>query len=312
MENGAVAKMSLSGFIITFIGAVLFSTKAIIVKVAFADINVDALSLLAVRMICAIPFYMLVAFYKTGQQKNVKLTSKQWLYLLVLGLMGYYISSLLDFVGLQYISAGLERLILFLYPTITVLLTTIFFKQKNTLIQKVALLITYAGIAIAFFGEMKIDEQNPNFYLGSLLIFLCAITYGFFIAGSGQLIPQIGAIKFTAYAMMVASAGVLFHYFIRGDFAAIQTFNQKFWMYGIALAVIATVIPTFLLSAGLKKLGANNVAIISTVGPVSTILQAHFFLNENFFTAQIIGTTLVVAGVVLIGWKKTNQQVKLL
>ena len=304
MKKDAKIKISLAGFIITFIGAILFSTKAVIVKKAFADIKVDALSLLAVRMICAVPFYLIVAFYKTNQGDNKKLTAKQWWFLMVLGLMGYYLSSLLDFVGLQYISAGLERLILFLYPTITVLITTFFYKQKISTIQKLALLVTYTGIAIAFFGELKIDTGNPNFYLGSGLIFLCAITYGFFIAGSGELIPQVGAIKFTAYAMTVASAGVLLHFFINGNFTVIASGSTKFWLYGILLAVVATVIPTFLISAGLKKMGSNNVAIISSIGPVSTIIQAHVILGEQIFTAQIIGTVLVIAGVVMIGWKR--------
>jgi drug/metabolite transporter (DMT)-like permease len=303
MEKSAVKKISLAGFIITFIGAVLFSTKAVMVKKAFADIKVDAVSLLAVRMLFSLPFYLVIGFYKTNQQQNVKLTAKQWWFLLLLGLTGYYISSFLDFVGLQYISAGLERLILFLYPTITVLITTIFFKQKISTIQKLALALTYLGIAIAFYGEIKIDGSNPNFYLGSGLIFLCAITYGFFVAGSGQLIPQIGATKFTAYAMTVACVAVLLHYFFNGNFIILQSRNDTFWLYGILLAVVATVIPTFLISAGLKKMGSNNVAIISSVGPVSTIIQAHFILGEQIFTTQIIGTILVIAGVVMIGWK---------
>lgn len=305
MKKETKINISLAGFVITFIGAVLFSTKAVIVKKAFADIKVDALSLLAVRMICSVPFYLIVAFYKTRQGENKKLTARQWWFLIVLGLMGYYLSSLLDFVGLQYISAGLERLILFLYPTITVLITTFFYKQKISTIQKLALLVTYTGIAIAFFGELKIDTGNPNFYLGSGLIFLCAITYGFFIAGSGDLIPQIGATKFTAYAMTVASAGVLLHFFINGNFTVIESGNTKFWLYGLLLAVVATVIPTFLISAGLKKMGSNNVAIISSVGPVSTIIQAHFILGEQIFMAQVVGTILVIAGVVMIGWKRT-------
>lgn len=308
MLKDAKIKISVAGFAVTFIGSILFSTKAVIVKKAFADIKVDALSLLALRMICALPFYLIVAFYKTNQQENKKLTHKQWWFLIVLGLMGYYISSFLDFVGLQYISAGLERLILFLYPTITVLITTLFFKQKINIVQKLALLLTYTGIAIAFFGELKIDSENPNFYLGSGLIFLCAITYGFFVAGSGQLIPQIGATKFTAYAMMVACIGVLLHYFITGNFTAIQNGGNTFWFYGILLAVVATVIPTFLISAGLKKMGANNVAIISSIGPVSTIIQAHFILGEEIFMVQIIGTVLVIAGVVMIGWKTSAKQ----
>jgi drug/metabolite transporter (DMT)-like permease len=303
MEKNTKTKISFTAFAITFIGAILFSTKAVIVKKAFADIKVDALSLLAVRMICSLPFYLIVAFYKTNKQENVKLTAKQWWFLLVLGLMGYYISSFLDFVGLQYISAGLERLILFLYPSITVLITSLVYKQKIATIQKWALLITYTGIAIAYYGELKIDSGNPNFYWGSFLIFLCAITYGFFIAGSGQLIPQIGATKFTAYAMTVASLGVLTHYFINGNFTVLQSNNSTFWLYGILLALVATVIPTFLISGGLKRMGANNVAIISSIGPVSTIIQAHFILGEKIFPTQIVGTVLVIAGVVITGWK---------
>ena len=308
MVKDTKIKISVTGFVITFIGAILFSTKAVIVKKAFADIKVDALSLLAVRMICAVPFYLVIAFYKTNQQQNIKLTFKQWWFLIVLGLMGYYISSFLDFVGLQYISAGLERLILFLYPTITILITTIFFKQKINTVQKLAMLLTYTGIAVAFFGELTIDTANPNFYLGSGLIFLCAITYGFFVAGSGQLIPQIGATKFTAYAMTVACIGVLLHYLINGNFTVIQNSGSKFWGYGILLAVVATVIPTFLISAGLKKMGANNVAIVSSIGPVSTIIQAHFILGEEIFAAQIFGTLLVIAGVIMIGWKTSAKQ----
>ncbi len=303
MNRKIAAKISFAGFIITFIGAVLFSTKAIIVKKAFADIKVDAVSLLAARMVCSLPFYLIIAFYKTNQETNRKLTAKQWWFLIVLGLTGYYISSFLDFVGLQYISAGLERLILFLYPTITVLITTLFFKQKISTHQKLALLLTYLGIAIAFYGELKIDTGNANFYFGSLLIFLCAITYGFFVAGSGQLIPQIGATKFTAYAMTVASLAVLLHYFFKGNFIVLQSSNPAFWWYGILLAVVATVIPTFLISAGLKKMGSTNVAIVSSIGPVSTIIQAHLILGEKILTSQIIGTVLVITGVILIGWK---------
>jgi drug/metabolite transporter (DMT)-like permease len=303
MNKNAAVKISFAGFLITFIGAILFSTKAVIVKKAFADIKVDALSLLAVRMICAVPFYLIIAFYKTNAAGNVKLTAKQWWYLLVLGLMGYYISSFLDFIGLQYISAGLERLILFLYPTITVLINSLVFKQKISGIQKWALLITYTGIAIAYYGELRFDAGNPNFYWGSFLIFLCALIFGVFTAGGGQLIPQIGAVKYTAYGTTVASAGVLLHYCINGNFAVLQSGGTAFWMYGLLLAIVATVIPSFLISEGMKRIGSNNVAIISSIGPVSTIIQAHFILGEHTFPAQIAGTVLVIGGVIMAGWK---------
>jgi len=140
---------ALLGFLIAFIGSILFSTKAIIVKKAFADIDVDALTLLTIRMIFSLPFYLIAAFIVSGQESNVKMSRKQWGIVFFLGLFGYYLSSLFDFIGLQYISAGLERLILFLYPTFAVLINAFVFRQKMQRNQKLALLLTYAGIGIA-------------------------------------------------------------------------------------------------------------------------------------------------------------------
>ena len=294
--------ISLVGFLIAFIGAILFSTKAIIVKKAFADVQVDALTLLAIRMVFSLPFYLVAAFFITTNKANIKLTGKEWMYIIALGLFGYYLSSLFDFIGLQYISAGLERLILFLYPSFAVLINAFFFKQEIKRIQGLALVITYIGIGIAYFGELQIDTGNPNFYWGSFLIFLCSVTYASYIAGSGYVIPKVGASKFTAYAMLTSTGGVLLHYLLRGQYDVLQH-TEGLWWYGVLLALIATVIPTFMLSYALKKIGANNVAIISSVGPVSTIVQAHFVLGEPIFTEQIIGTVLVLIGVLLLSIK---------
>jgi drug/metabolite transporter (DMT)-like permease len=303
MKKTAANKITTAGFIITFIGAILFSTKAVIVKKAFADIKVDALSLLTLRMICALPFYLLALYFNNRRHTNTKLNKKQWLQIILLGLFGYYISSLLDFEGLQYVTAGLERLILFLYPTFVVLINTFFFRQKITVTQKIALFLTYAGIGIAYFGELTIDFSNPDFLWGSVLIFLCSITYSIYIVGSGKLIPYTGAPRFTAYAMLTATAGIFIHFILRNNWHPLQNTNNGLLMYGILLAVVATVIPSFLLSDGMKKIGSSNVAIISSIGPVSTIIQAHFFLGEKFITEQIIGTILVIAGVLLISRK---------
>jgi drug/metabolite transporter (DMT)-like permease len=280
----------------------LFSTKAIIVKSAFAETQVDALTLLTLRMIFSLPFYLIAAFLVSNKEGNVKLTTRQWVTVLLLGLFGYYLSSLFDFVGLQYISAGLERLILFLYPTFVVFINIGIFKQRISPIQKLALVLTYAGIAVAYVGEITIDTQNPNFYWGSFLIFLCAITYAIYISGSGRIIPIVGGTKFTAYAMLASTAGVFIHFSVQGSYETLKT-GAGLWGYGILLAIVATVIPSFMISNGLKRIGSNNVAIISGIGPVSTIIQAHFILGEKIFAAQIIGTILVIVGVLLIGWK---------
>lgn len=291
----------MAGFLITLTGAILFSTKAIIVKKAFAETKVDAVTLLTLRMLFSLPFYVGAALFVSTREANIKMTRRQWTLTLLIGFAGYYLSSLFDFIGLQYISAGLERLILFLYPTFAVLINLWMFKQKIQRNQGIALLFTYAGILTAFFGELKLTSGNGAFYFGSLMVFLCAVTYSFYLVGSGRMVPQVGATKFTAYAMLAATAGIFVHFALKGNYEVLQ--QRGLWWYGILLAVIATVLPSFLLSEGMKKIGSNNVAIILTIGPVSTILQAHYFLNEPVFTAQLIGTILVVAGILLLGWK---------
>lgn len=296
-------RITIAGFLITLTGAVLFSTKAIIVKKAFGNTHTDALTLLTLRMIFSLPFYLFSAVIISNKKENIRISKKQWFYVIMLGMFGYYISSLLDFIGLQYISAGLERLILFLYPTFTVLINVYFFKQKMSGSQKIALLLTYVGIAIAYYGELKIDTGNPDFYFGSFMVFICAITYSIYIAGSGKIIPSIGANKFTGFAMLAATAGIFIHFLFKGNIQML-TAGADLWGYGLLLAILSTVIPSFMISNGLKRIGANNVAIISGIGPVSTIVQAHYILGEKIFAEQIAGTLLVIAGVLLTGWKR--------
>ncbi|HEX9511639.1 MAG TPA: DMT family transporter [Puia sp.] len=317
----------LKGFLISFTGAILFSTKAIIIKKAFHATSADALTLLMLRMLFSLPFYLIAAWWGNRKEDNVRMTRKQWGYVIALGLLGYYFSSYFDFVGLQYVSAGLERLILFLYPSFAVLINAALFKQPVGRVQRWALLLTYTGIGIAYFGELKVDTGNPNFYWGSSLIFLCAITYACYLAGSGRMIPVLGAAKFTTYSMLVATGAVLLHFLLRGllsghGFAGAGVRGgvsigmgghgingDGLWLYAVLLALFATVIPSFMLSAGMKRIGANNAAIVTSIGPVSTILQAHFILGDKIFTEQLVGTGLVILGVLLIGWQGSKGNV---
>ncbi len=265
-------------------------------------VKVDAVTLLTLRMAFSLPFYLIAAFWVSRQSGNVEMTRRQWAITIVLGLFGYYLSSLFDFIGLQYISAGLERLILFLYPTFAVLINLFFFRQAIAKNQWIALLLTYLGIAIAFVGEVRLEAESPGFWWGSLCVAICSVTYAIYIAGSGKIIPHIGSNQFTAYAMLSATVGVFLHYMAtNGSFS--NMFSASTLPYGLLLAIFATVIPSFLIAAGMKRIGSNNVAIISSVGPVSTILQAHFVLGEAIFTEQLIGTGLVITGILLLSWK---------
>ncbi|ULQ53519.1 DMT family transporter [Flavihumibacter fluvii] len=291
----------LAGIMITFIGAVLFSTKAILVKLAFRDVKIDVVSLLALRMFFSMPFFLLAAWWSAGD-KNVQLTRQDWFKVVVLGLMGYYVSSWFDFEGLQYISAGLERLILFLYPSFTALINFIFYKQVLGKRQLWALILTYIGIAIAYYGEFNLDAANQNFLLGSIFVFICSVTYAIYMAGAGRMVPKVGVTRFTAYAMLSATLGIFIHFSCTHPVTDLHL-TGSMWKYGLLLAVFATVLPSFLISAGMKRIGSNNAAIVSSIGPVSTIIQANIFLGEKMHAGQIIGTILVIAGVLLIGWK---------
>ncbi len=303
MHPDSRTTIPIAGFLITLLGAILFSTKAIIVKLAFGATHTDALTLLTLRMVFALPFYAGVALFVSGKKANVRMTRPQWLLVILLGMLGYYVSSLLDFIGLQYVSAGLERLILFLYPSFVVFINAIFFKQRISGVQKWALLLTYLGIGIAYAGELVIDTGRTGLYFGSFLVFLCAITYSMYIVGSGKLIPIVGANKFTAYAMLAATVGIFGHFALAGQ-GDVLIAGRALWGYGLGLAIFSTVLPSFLISQGLKRIGANNVAIISGIGPISTIAQAHFFLREPIFAAQLGGTVLVVLGVLLLSWRR--------
>jgi drug/metabolite transporter (DMT)-like permease len=298
--------LATGGFLITLLGAILFSTKAIFVKLAFKYTPIDALSLLALRMILSMPFYLIAALV-ANRKGLIHITRRQFGYIFAMGVLGYYISSLFDFMGLQYISAGLERLILFLYPTFAVLINLFIFKQKISKLQWRALLLTYAGILLAFASELHITSGSSTVIWGSFLVFLCAVTYSIYIVGTGRIVQQVPVTIFTSYAMLSATLGILLHFTFRGRFDAF-TMGPFVWIFGSLLAIIATVIPSFLLNTGMKRLGSNNVAIILAIGPVSTILQAYLFLGESITALQIMGTLLVIAGVVMIGWKRKVEE----
>ncbi|MBS1506975.1 MAG: DMT family transporter [Bacteroidetes bacterium] len=292
------------GILLALCGAVLFSTKAILVKVAYRDTPVDALTLLALRMILSIPFFIGAAFISSNKTTNVKFTGKQWFYVALIGCLGYYISSFLDFAGLKYVSAGIERLILFIYPTLSLLMSALIFRVRIKPMQWLALVITYVGLAIAFFSEVDFgSSQNKDFLYGSTLIFVCAFTYAAYIVGSGKLIPHVGASKFNSYAMSFASAGVLLHFFL---FSGVSLFHLPavVYLYSFAMAVFATVIPSYLVAAAINRVGSDNTAIVGSVGPVSTILLAYIFLGEAITVWQLIGTAFILFGVLIIGRQK--------
>lgn len=302
------------GFLWAVLGTILFSTKAILIKLCFKTTNIDASSLLMLRMLFALPFYAAAMWYYFANQQLKKVKASTYFAAGLIGLLGYYVSSLFDFIGLQYVSASIERIILFIYPTLAVLLNLLIFKVAITKRQWLAILITYIGIGLAYWGELNQIPDTKMFFFGTWMILICAITFAFYLVGSGKIIPKIGAPQFTSLSMLAASVGIFIHYFVthqQGIASIVDMpilYSSSVWLV-IALAIIGTVIPSFLMSGGMKRIGSNDLAIITSIGPVSTLFQARWILNEAFTWEQILGTVFVVLGVILVkkvGATKTN------
>lgn len=295
---------------VVFFGAICFSTKAVIVKLAYRY-DIDSLSLLTLRMLFSLPFFLLIGHFSQRsrtikQYKVVKISTQDKWSIIGLGIAGYYLASYFDFIGLQYITASLERLILFVYPTLVVLISAVFYQKRITQKQMIALLLTYIGIGLAFVDKTAAG-QSSNLALGAILVFGSALSYAIYLVGSGQLLPRLGTIRYTSYVMTVACLSVILHHAVVYQ---LQLFSFPLEVYGLALlmAVLATVAPAFLVSEGIRIIGSSNASIIGSVGPISTIVLAYIFLGERLGIYQIIGTVLVIGGVMIIALSKNKEK----
>ena len=296
------------GVLMSVGGAILFSTKAVLVKLTYATgYQIDAITLLALRMIFSLPFFLISAALTSQQKENKRFTRSQWIAVAGVGALGYYVSSYLDFLGLQFVTAGIERLILFTFPTFVLIISTVFLKKPAHSRQWFALLLTYVGLLVAFGAEARF-QSTPEFYKGALYILMCAFTFATYVVGSGLLIPVVGAVKFNSYAMSFAAGAVLIHFIITTD-QSLLGLPGVIYIYSIAMALFGTFLPSYLVSFGIKRLGSNVAAIIASIGPISTIVQAHYFLGESFSILQGVGTLFILGGILLISWKPAAREV---
>ncbi|MCX7098139.1 MAG: DMT family transporter [Methylococcales bacterium] len=294
------------GYGLVLLGALGFSSKAIFIKLAYAaNLQVDALTLLALRMAFAMPFFMVVVLWQALYSPSMALTRKQWVAVIVLGLIGYYIASYLDFLGLQFISAGLERVIIFLYPTFVVLFSALFYRRKIPSKVAVALGLSYVGTLLVFVEHLTM--ATSGLLLGSGFVLSSAVIFSWFVMGSGEMTRSIGSARFTAYTMIVAGTATLVHFGCRLGVPLIPlpVLPYAGWerVYGLALlmAIFSTVLPAFLMNAGIRRIGAGSASIISTLGPIATLILAYLFLGEAITPVQLAGTFFVLAGVYVVG-----------
>lgn len=288
------------GVALAILAALGFSFKAIFVKLAYAipqAVPVDAVTLLSLRMVFALPVFVWVAV--VASRAAPPLTRRDWLMLGALGLLGYYGASILDFIGLRYITAGLERLILFTYPTLTVMIGVLFMGKTLSRREIGALLLSYAGIALAFFHDLEFAGDSRAVLTGVAFVFASSLSYAFYLSGSASMIHRLGSLRFTAVAMLVSTLATLLHFLAAQPLSALAQ-PLPIYGYGAGMALFSTVLPVFWQSAAIRRIGSSKAVLIGTVGPMLTIFFGWWLLGEPLSLAQIGGACLVLAGVLLV------------
>jgi drug/metabolite transporter (DMT)-like permease len=292
-------KTFLTGLAIAITGAVLFSAKAIVAKLIYRY-HVDAVTLIALRMLFSVPFFAAVALWKA--KTEAPLTNAERARIVVLGLIGYYLSSFLDFLGLQYISAGLERLILFLTPSFVLLISFLFLKKRIGSLEWLALGTAYLGTVLVFIHDARLGGSNV--LLGGGFVLASALTYAFYLLLSAELVRRAGALRLVAYAMCVSSAACIVQFFVLRPASMLV---QPDAVYGLSLinAVLCTVLPVFLTMIAVARIGPATTSQAGMIGPVSTLFLGAILLDEPITGIQLAGTALVLAGIYLLSRKKT-------
>jgi len=281
--------------------AVAFSAKAIIIKLAYRH-GTDAVTLLALRMAMAAPFFVAAAWWSSRGGRAVALSRTDWRTIVFLGIVGYYLASLFDFLGLQYITAALERLVLFLYPTFVVLISAFLYGRAIAGRDIAALALSYTGIALVFANDLATRQENV--LLGAFWVALSALAYAVYLIGNGRMVKKMGSVLFASLASIVSCAAVVAHFFVVRDSHLLWT--QPAPVYGLTflMAIVSTVLPVLFMSVGIRLIGSSHASMLGTVGPVATILLGFVFLDEPITAIQLGGAALVMAGVLAISVAK--------
>jgi len=294
----AARPAALGGLAIAIGGAVLFSTKAVVAKLLYRY-HIDAVTLIAFRMLFSFPVFAGVALWKMRTEAPLSV-SDRWR-LVGLGLIGYYLSSYLDFLGLQYISVGLERLILFLTPTFVLLITALGLKRRIARAQWIALALSYCGIVLVFAHDLQGGAGST--VTGSLLVLGSAASYAAYLLGTGEMVRRIGSLRLVAYAMSVSSVACIGQFFLLRPASMLV---QPLPVYGLSLVngIFCTIFPVFMTMAAVQRIGATTASQAGMIGPVSTLFLGWALLGEPITAIQLGGTALVLAGIYLLSLKK--------
>ena len=282
-------------------GVLAFSVRPILIKLSYAAHPVSPTTLLFLRMTLSLPFFLVIGWWLRRQEP--RLTGRDWVNVGALGFLGYYGASFLDFLGLQYVGAGVGRLILFLFPTLVLLLSFLFLHKRPTARELAALAVSYAGIALVVSNQVAPSAQGRLFVFGALLIFGGALLYAVYLVAGSQVVKRVGSMRFTAYSMAISSLPAVAQFALLEPPGALAL-PAAVWGYAGVLATFSTVLPVFLQAEALKRIGANHFALIGAVGPVSVAVTSALGLDEPFTWLQALGGLLVISGVLLVSVRR--------
>lgn len=297
-----IANYRIWGIAFALAGTVSFAFRPVLIKLAYSLHPVSATTLLFLRMTLSLPFFLAMAWWMRGE---APIARRDWLGIVGLGFLGYYLASLLDFLGLQYVSAGVGRLIMFLYPTLVIVLSAVFLHKHPTRRELGALAITYSGIALVLSSQIAGDPSSRMFVFGALLIFASAMCYAVYLVTGSQLVQRVGSMRFTAYTMIVSAMPAIVQFCVLESPAALEL-PAALWGIAAVLAVACTALPVLLVAEALKRIGANHFALIGALGPVTTVFADLALLGGKLSAAQMVGGALVISGVLLISVKSQS------
>jgi drug/metabolite transporter (DMT)-like permease len=298
LSNSSEPTHRVEGILLATAGAIAFSGKAIIVKLAYRY-GVDAVTLITYRMLFSLPLFLALSWW--AGRGEPALTGADWRLLTGLGFSGYYLASFLDFCGLQYISANLERLILYLNPTFVLATSALIFRVPVNRKQCIALLVSYLGVCVVFGHDVSV--AGPHVLLGSVLVLASALSYSLYMVYSGQAVKRLGPMRITGIATSIACVLCIAQFFILRPLAALLVAPQVIGL-SVLNSVLGTFLPVLLVMLAVKRVGASVASQAGMIGPVATIFMSILILGEPFTAWLAAGTVLVLLGIWLLArWK---------
>ena len=284
------------GLAMGMLGAIGFSGKAIIVKLAYRH-GVDTVTLLMLRMLLALPFFMAMVWWTQHRKGSVpvRLSVREWLGVVWLGFCGYYLASFLDFAGLQYVSASLERLILYLYPTLVLLLGILLYGKRASRHQWVGMAVSYVGVVAVFAHEVRLTGADVG--LGAALVFGSAVSYALYLSYSGELVRRLGALRLVGLASCVACVLCVGQFVLLRPMSVVAELGAEVWWLSVLNASLCTVLPVVLVMLSIERIGSALASQAGMVGPMSTLVMAALVLDEPLSPWLLLGTALVMSGV---------------